>query len=33
MIAKLEWKQSKAYQNKDKQRTVTNNGKYMYIKQ
>ena len=29
MIAKLKWKQINAYQNKDKHRTPTNNGKYI----
>ena len=29
MIAKLEWTQSNAYQNKDKHRTHTKNGKYI----
>ena len=29
MIAKLEKTQSNAYQNKDKHRTTTNNGKYI----
>ena len=29
MIAKLEWTQDNAYQNKDKHRTATNNGKYI----